>query len=319
MAKQTGQGAFETLKQLRAVREFEVAFREATGLCFNLKGLPPDANTPFIQSEGNPVCALVCSTEPGRTLCRQLQAQLRRKLERERSPQQLQCLAGLRIVAVPVVVSGALVGVLHTNRLLAQIPSPQAVADLTRRLEQWGCESPAPELAKHFGSLPVVSEPRQEAIIRLLQIFAEHLGDLTARSLLAEREAGPSPMATALEFVREHQSERLRLSKVAQQARLSSFYFCKLFHKTMGMTFSDYVGRQRVERAKDLLLSRRARVADVASNAGFGSVAHFNRAFKRYAGMTPTAYRRAHLAAPPTPAATACPPQAALRASTWRR
>lgn len=302
MAKQTGQGTFETLKQLRAVREFEVAFREATGLSFSLKALPADANAPFIQSDENPVCALICSTTAGRALCHQLQRELHRRFEREPAPQQLQCLGGLTIVAVPVVVSGVLVGVLHTNRLLVQAPRPEELANLAKRLEQWGRTTSAPELAGHFKSFAVVSEPQLVAVIKLLHIFAEHIGDLAARSLLAEREAGPSPLATALEFMRAHQSERLRLSKVAKHARLSSFYFCKLFRKTMGMTFTDYVVRQRVEKAKDLLLSRHARVAELSFDAGFGSVAHFNRAFKRYTGVTPTAYRKAHLVALQGPA-----------------
>ena len=36
-------------------------------------------------------------------------------------------------------------------------------------------------------------------------------------------------------------------------------------------------------------------VLTIALDAGFGSIGPFNRAFKAYAGLTPTEYRRAHL------------------------
>jgi len=301
MAMQQAQGIFEKLQQLRAVREFETAFREATGLSFRLKPLPEPADTPFIAPDDNPVCSLICSTATGRTLCHQLQRELRRRFEERPAPQQLQCLGGLTVVAVPVFVGGALVAVLHTNRLLVQAPQPAELARLAAQLEQWGRPTPTGELAEQFAGLAVISKPQLDAVTKLLQIFAEHLGDLAGRRLVAERAAGPSPLAAALAFMREHQTERLRLSRVAKQARLSSFYFCKLFRKTMGMTFTEYLLRQRVEKAKELLLSRQARVGDIAFQVGFGSIAHFNRAFKRCTGTTPTAYRNARLAASPNP------------------
>jgi YesN/AraC family two-component response regulator len=36
---------------------------------------------------------------------------------------------------------------------------------------------------------------------------------------------------------------------------VSTFYFCKMFRKTTGLTFTDYLGRVRVEKAKNLLLN----------------------------------------------------------------
>jgi two-component system response regulator YesN len=47
----------------------------------------------------------------------------------------------------------------------------------------------------------------------------------------------------------------------------------------------------RVEKAKQLLFDPSLRVTDVAFNAGFQSLHHFESTFKRYTGSTPNAYR----------------------------
>jgi two-component system response regulator YesN len=57
------------------------------------------------------------------------------------------------------------------------------------------------------------------------------------------------------------------------------------------MTFRDYVLRVRIERAKVLLADRHVSISEVAQNVGFGDLPHFDKVFKRYAGITPSAYR----------------------------
>ena len=71
----------------------------------------------------------------------------------------------------------------------------------------------------------------------------------------------------------------------------STFYFCKLFKRATGLTFTDYVARVRVEKAKALLLERNRRVSEIAYDVGFQSLTHFNRIFRKIVGQSPTDYR----------------------------
>jgi AraC-like DNA-binding protein len=64
-----------------------------------------------------------------------------------------------------------------------------------------------------------------------------------------------------------------------------------MFKRATGMTFTEYVSRVRVEKAKNLLLNPLSRVSEVAFASGFQSIPHFNRVFKKYAGVSPTEYR----------------------------
>lgn len=57
------------------------------------------------------------------------------------------------------------------------------------------------------------------------------------------------------------------------------------------MTFSEYVARCHVNRARELLHDPRLPVTEVAFAAGFQSIPHFNHTFKRVTGLSPNGYR----------------------------
>jgi AraC-like DNA-binding protein len=79
---------------------------------------------------------------------------------------------------------------------------------------------------------------------------------------------------------------------VASQAGMSRFYFCKTFKKETGLSFTNYLSRFRVEKAKNLLLNRNYRVSEIGYEVGFESLTQFNRVFKNIAGQSPTGYRQ---------------------------
>jgi AraC-like DNA-binding protein len=72
---------------------------------------------------------------------------------------------------------------------------------------------------------------------------------------------------------------------------MSTFYLCKLFRRSSGVTFTEFVSRTRVEKAKNLLLNPNLRISEIAFEVGFQSLTHFNRIFKKIVGESPTDYR----------------------------
>ncbi len=97
----------------------------------------------------------------------------------------------------------------------------------------------------------------------------------------------------ALTFADEHFAERITLTEAAREASLSKFHFCRLFHQETGVSFTEHLQTLRVRRAKALLADRSLTVTEVAYGAGFNDVSHFDRVFKRIAGVSPTEYRKA--------------------------
>ena len=56
---------------------------------------------------------------------------------------------------------------------------------------------------------------------------------------------------------------------VAKAVNTRTFCFCKLFKRVTGLTFTDYLARVRIEKAKTLLLDRNRRVSEVAYDVDF--------------------------------------------------
>jgi AraC-like DNA-binding protein len=81
---------------------------------------------------------------------------------------------------------------------------------------------------------------------------------------------------------------------VARAVNASATYLSKRFKEATGMTFIDYLGRIRVEKAKNLLRNPNLRVSSIALEVGFQSVSQFNRTFKKVTGRSPKQLRPPH-------------------------
>lgn len=142
-----------------------------------------------------------------------------------------------------------------------------------------------------FYATPFVSQKKLDAAASLLSTFADHLS-LTTNQIAVQAANAEIPLITkAKEFIREHHMDDLSLAQVSGLVHTSTFYFCKLFRRSTGTTFTEFVSRTRVEKAMNLLLNPNLRVSEIAYEVGFQSLTHFNRAFKRVAGESPSGYR----------------------------
>jgi AraC-like DNA-binding protein len=64
-----------------------------------------------------------------------------------------------------------------------------------------------------------------------------------------------------------------------------------MFKKFTGVNFTEYLSRVRIENARNLLLNPNLRISEIAYAAGFQSLTHFNRVFKKIMGQSPTEFR----------------------------
>ncbi|MNV75525.1 Arabinose operon regulatory protein [compost metagenome] len=84
----------------------------------------------------------------------------------------------------------------------------------------------------------------------------------------------------------------LSLEAVSAQVFISPKYLSKLFKEELGVTYTDYVTSQRMERAKMLLESNNMTVEQIASTVGYGTAAYFIKKFREMYGCTPGSYLR---------------------------
>ena len=84
----------------------------------------------------------------------------------------------------------------------------------------------------------------------------------------------------------------LSLKTTAAQLNVNPSYLSKLFHKECGCTLTEFVNRQRIDRAVLLLSNSKKAVQDIAAECGIQDVNYFIKLFKRQTGLTPNQYRR---------------------------
>ena len=101
----------------------------------------------------------------------------------------------------------------------------------------------------------------------------------------------PARLRRVTELVHAKIEEELTLHEMAQCAGFSTSHFLETFRKSTGESPHQFVLRQRVERAKEMLRDAEMRVLDVAVACGFKTQQHFARVFRQMCGTSPTEYR----------------------------
>jgi AraC family transcriptional regulator len=95
-----------------------------------------------------------------------------------------------------------------------------------------------------------------------------------------------------VERIEDDPGQPYSLSEFGELAGLSPWQLCRAFKQVIGMPLHRYALGRRVERAKELLASSDAPVAEVACSLGWAGPRQFVKAFQAATGSTPAAYRR---------------------------
>lgn len=95
-----------------------------------------------------------------------------------------------------------------------------------------------------------------------------------------------------LDYIEAHITDELETKELAELACISPFYFQRLFSALCGMGVGEYIRCRRLSLAGEELASTHARVIDVAAKYGYDSPDSFNRAFRRFHGISPSSARK---------------------------
>lgn len=124
----------------------------------------------------------------------------------------------------------------------------------------------------------------------LMEVLAEIL---RGRAQLPLKHSSHIPqLEAAAERLRHACHEGIAVEDAARQCRLSPSYFRKLFQLHFGYAPREYLRRQRMQRAKQMMMASALNVSEIAEACGFASVHSFSRAFHATEGIAPSAYRR---------------------------
>lgn len=96
-------------------------------------------------------------------------------------------------------------------------------------------------------------------------------------------------------YLAEHYMEDLSLELIAKRFFFSAAYFSSFFRAHTSMTFTEYLLRLRMEKAKEMLKDGNRKISEIALSVGFRDAGYFTRIFKRETGLSPEEFRKKDL------------------------
>jgi AraC-like DNA-binding protein len=284
-----GKSIIEALNSSKLYQDYCRAFNDLTGLPLTLRPVESWQLPYHGKRNENAYCAMMAMRSSTCASCLQTQQVLSEGATKE--ARSVTCGSGLTETAVPIRIGERLVGFLQTGQAFRRRPTPAQFERLAKQVHKLGPAVTAGELKRAYFHTRVLSTKEHEGIVRMLSVFSQHLAVVSNQLVVRQEHPEPAMVTRAKEFIEERQAEDLSLTDVARAVNASTFYFCKVFKKSTGINFTDYVSRVRIEKAKNLALNPNLRISEIAFEVGFQSLTHFNRVFKRITGMSPTQYR----------------------------
>ena len=176
---------------------------------------------------------------------------------------------------------------------------------------QWRTWLTWPKIAPGWMSVHLQSEAarasllvRFQEVVQLAAGYRPHREPLALNSLEAvlmtcheqvvlQHGQGFDPrIGRVLDFICRHLDRSLPVEELARQCNLSESRFAHLFRQQMEMTPAQFVERQRIERASEMLEHTGYPISEIARQVGFENAFYFSRRFKKATGQSPRDYRR---------------------------
>jgi AraC-like DNA-binding protein len=204
------------------------------------------------------------------------------------------CDAGLREGVVTLVRGGVEVGFLLIGGCRGADTAGRQRRRTEHLLSRLGEAGRFGEHGALFSAAREVPEEYFSATLRLLaSAQAAGRDRRTGKAGTAGTAVRPAAVQKALGLIRARAlTEEIRLGEVAEECGVSAEHLSRLFRRHAGVGFQEYVARFRVESVCDRLVHDARSVTEIALGCGFSSLAQFYRAFAKFTGTTPQAYRR---------------------------
>lgn len=266
-------------------QQFRADFHTVTGLRVDFVdelGMVDGCSAPG----SSQLCEKMHEDPAGRRSCQMFRQRLLNNLEdRGRAGE---CDAGLWEKALPLRLGGLIAGYLVVSGYRMGNLEPGSRARSRHLLHKAGMVLSKTELDRLLESASTFPERMWEACEHWLEMAAREIAGHLSTHVAPHTQELPEPVQKAVRILRSHAlEEEVSLPWLARQCGVCSGHLSRLFVRSTGMSFTDFVARLRIEKAVDLLKNTRKTVTEIAFESGFNSLSQFHRVFRRIQGCSP--------------------------------
>ena len=123
-------------------------------------------------------------------------------------------------------------------------------------------------------------------MLKLLDCLVENY-QLNQESMEAYESENDARMREIMQYILANLDQEISLNELADRMFVSTSTLSRIFKKSTGVYFADYVMQLRVKTALGLLKYSEQNMTQIAMTSGFSNSASFNRAFRKVMGETP--------------------------------
>ena len=134
---------------------------------------------------------------------------------------------------------------------------------------------------------------RFQNLVSMTSFFREVFQQLSQKNYPAVNSSEISKCFQQLvQYIDGHYAQELYIKDLSERYYLNQFTCCKLFKKTLGKTFTEYITDIRIDKACHFIRNTDMTIEEIALKVGYSDYFYFNRVFKKHCGITPAKYKR---------------------------
>lgn len=95
-----------------------------------------------------------------------------------------------------------------------------------------------------------------------------------------------------IQYIENNYDQKIMLSKIAQKLYVNRNYLSQLFKRVTGETFSQYLNKVRIDKAKELISYNHYFIYEVSEMVGYQNATYFSQVFKSITGMSPSEFHK---------------------------
>ncbi|WP_347900459.1 response regulator transcription factor [Pseudomonas purpurea] len=158
------------------------------------------------------------------------------------------------------------------------------------------------EKDRFLHALQQLCELRRSTHFHAKKPLIEHGPSLPDSIRLTAEHHKHQALNNVLLYIDQHFRDSIDQKELAKRCGMTTFRFSRLFKEVNGLGFMEYILSKRMDYAKDLLDNSQMPITSIGYEVGFKDPSYFARAFKQFAGCTPSEYRQVRRAETPAAA-----------------
>ena len=181
---------------------------------------------------------------------------------------------------------------------LFALPELSSIKRLLKRADRGLYFSQKTQDKVHELMLQIATSEGTKKLILLLEVLGvlameEEAMLLSSSEFIRPLEAAEEDrLQTVINYIFNNHYRNIPLEEIAELAFMTPPAFCRFFKKRTNKTFSHFLNEFRIGKSCQLLLNSEKSIKQICYEVGFNSLTNFNRTFKSFKAITPSAFRK---------------------------